>query len=139
MCPAALLTGAFGPDVTDLHARLQQRGYLVSPAEVERGFFGPVTRMAVQQFQVDHGLRPTGIVDDTTLTSLGDVPRGGETGSSTVVRPVTPTPAPAREAEVTSRAAAAGGGGKKNGGGAPNGGGGANGGGKDRGGGSGAG
>src|SRR5437016_6579879 len=139
MSPAALLTGAFGPDVTDLHAGRQRRGYLLPPAEAERGFFGPVTRMAVQQFQVDHGLRPTGIVDDTTLTSLGDVPRGGETGSSTVVRPVTPTPAPAREAEVTSRAAAAGGGGKKNGGGAPNGGGGPNGGGTDRGGGTGAG
>lgn len=86
MSNSGLSAGAFGEDVTGLHAQLQERGYLVSPAEVERGFFGPDTRMALQQFQVDQGLRPTGIVDDPTAALLARGPAAGELGSSNVLK-----------------------------------------------------
>jgi peptidoglycan hydrolase-like protein with peptidoglycan-binding domain len=40
------------------------------------GLFGPRTQAAVQWFQVNRGLRPTGIVDQATLTRLRALSRG---------------------------------------------------------------
>jgi len=65
-----LSVGMFGDEVTDLHGKLIKHGFDIPAAEVDRKFFGPATRMAVQQCQAEHGLKVTGGVDEATATAL---------------------------------------------------------------------
>jgi peptidoglycan hydrolase-like protein with peptidoglycan-binding domain len=53
--------------VREVQRRLKALGYRTGPID---GLYGPLTRSAVQWFQIKHGLRPTGVVAATTLTVL---------------------------------------------------------------------
>ncbi|HEY6315370.1 MAG TPA: neuraminidase-like domain-containing protein [Streptosporangiaceae bacterium] len=64
-----LREGLAGTDVGVLHGELAMLGYTV-PISDQTLHFGPGTREAVVQFQTDHGLRPTGIVDAATAVAL---------------------------------------------------------------------
>ncbi|HEV8150481.1 MAG TPA: peptidoglycan-binding domain-containing protein, partial [Gemmatimonadales bacterium] len=62
--------GAFGDRTRELHAGLTSQGLEVSPAEQQRGFFGPATLAAVRALQQANGLTVTGVVDAATLAAL---------------------------------------------------------------------
>jgi hypothetical protein len=53
--------------VREVQWRLTDLGYHTGPID---GLYGPLTRSAVQWFQIKHGLRPTGVVAATTLLTL---------------------------------------------------------------------
>jgi DNA invertase Pin-like site-specific DNA recombinase len=55
--------------VREVQWRLTELGYHTGPID---GLYGPLTRSAVQWFQIKHGLRPTGVVAATTLLTLRD-------------------------------------------------------------------
>jgi peptidoglycan hydrolase-like protein with peptidoglycan-binding domain len=55
--------------VREVQHRLTRLGYHLGPVD---GLYGPLTRSAVQWFQIKHGLRPTGVVAATTLAVLRD-------------------------------------------------------------------
>jgi glycosidase len=85
----SLEVGAFGEEVKDLHRNLVKHGLTLPSSEVERGFFGPGTRYAVIQWQRNHRLPATGIVDDGTDATLRATPgsspsQPAETGLSPV-------------------------------------------------------
>jgi peptidoglycan hydrolase-like protein with peptidoglycan-binding domain len=77
--------------VREVQWRLKRRGYHTGPID---GLYGPLTRSAVQWFQIKHGLRPTGVVAATTLAALRN-PNALTTHSETqVALHNTPTPRP---------------------------------------------
>jgi hypothetical protein len=87
----ALSVGAFGDDAASVHERLQTHGYEVSSDEIDRRFFGPGTRTALRQFQIDHDLPPNGLVDGPTgaaLAALLVAPAGGPSISSFAGKPI---------------------------------------------------
>jgi DNA invertase Pin-like site-specific DNA recombinase/peptidoglycan hydrolase-like protein with peptidoglycan-binding domain len=55
--------------VREVQRRLTRLGYHTGPVD---GLYGPLTRSAVQWFQIKHGLRPTGVVAAATLVALRD-------------------------------------------------------------------
>jgi hypothetical protein len=65
-----LSVGAFGDRTRELHAGLTSQGFEVSPAEQQRGFFGPATLAAVRALQQANGLTVTGVADAPTLAAL---------------------------------------------------------------------
>jgi glycosidase len=69
-----LKAGSFGDEVRDLHRKLAKHGFEIPPSEVERSFFGPGTRNAVVQWQRNHGLPITGIVEEHTNANLDAAP-----------------------------------------------------------------
>ena len=70
-----LRVGDSGEDVALLHDVLAHGGGEVPVEEVRRRLFGPGTRRAVQAWQRDHGLEPTGSVDEPTVALLAAAPR----------------------------------------------------------------
>lgn len=62
-----------GDDVEDLQQRLNQLGFNAGP---EDGLFGPLTGLAVKEFQSNVGLEVDGIVGDHTLRALQAMHRG---------------------------------------------------------------
>ena len=58
-----------GKDVELLQQELRQLGFAI---EDEAGYFGQTTRRAVEQFQEQHGLEITGVVDERTATLIND-------------------------------------------------------------------
>src|SRR5438067_874856 len=71
MAKPNLSVGSFGEEVAKLHTALVQSGVDVPASEVNRQFFGPGTRQAVQQLQQTKGLSVTGDVDTATHAILG--------------------------------------------------------------------
>jgi len=64
-----LKPGLRGPEVVSLQARLREKGfYLFGPTD---GDYGTMTSLAIKQFQLAQGLKPTGIADKETLEALG--------------------------------------------------------------------
>lgn len=64
-----LKPGSQGPEVVSLQARLREKGfYLFGPTD---GDYGSMTSLAIKQFQLAQGLKPTGIADKETLEALG--------------------------------------------------------------------
>jgi hypothetical protein len=67
--------GASGADVTRLQEILVSRGYLVMPASVAYGYFGPLTYTALVKFQADNNVLPAtgyfGPASTALLKSLG--------------------------------------------------------------------
>ena len=56
-------------DVTsEVQRALSYQGYYRGPMD---GILGPMTRRAIERFQVDHGLAVTAAIDEQTLASLG--------------------------------------------------------------------
>ncbi len=74
MANGALSVGAYGSEVSNLQRSLVEQGHDIPEAESGREFFGPATREAVRNWQRDKGLKPTGIVDASTVTSLQGTP-----------------------------------------------------------------
>lgn len=62
-----LRLGTGGLDVAELQKRLQALGYRITKID---GIFGPETKEAVRQLQLDAALPATGTVDQATLTAL---------------------------------------------------------------------
>ncbi len=62
-----LAIGSVGPEVEMLQRILLSIGYNPGPID---GIFGPLTQMAVIQFQMDNGLVPDGIVGPRTYEIL---------------------------------------------------------------------
>jgi hypothetical protein len=65
-----LQQGLTGDDVRLLHAELAQLNLLVSDDERAGALFGPLTLAAVQQFQKQHALPITGVVDPATAAAI---------------------------------------------------------------------
>jgi glycosidase len=65
-----LEVGSFGDDVKDLHRKLIRHGLRIRSSEMDRGFFGPATRDAVIQWQRNHGLPASGVVEKRTNAAL---------------------------------------------------------------------
>src|SRR5271157_3423981 len=90
-----LEVGSFGDEVRDLHRKLAKHGFDIPQSEVERTFFGPGTRNAVVQWQRNHGLPVTGIVDERTNANLDAAPdsspvQASKTGLSSGVGSLSP-------------------------------------------------
>ena len=72
--------GAAGPEVEGLQRWLEQRGYFRSPDGCT-GFYGPVTRAAVLEWQRDSGLSPSGVFGPDSLEAYrSEGGRGGQVG-----------------------------------------------------------
>ena len=65
-----IAVGAYGADVASLHEFLRQEGMNLPSAEVDRAFYGNLTRQAVQQYQRNSGLPVTGVVDENTASAI---------------------------------------------------------------------
>jgi len=57
-----------GEDVAQLQQRLRELGYFTYPTNT--GYFGEITQFSITQFQADHGLQVTGVVDRLTINAL---------------------------------------------------------------------
>ena len=66
-----------GPGVQQAQEQLQSAGLYRGAID---GQIGPETRRAISQFQRQHGLRPTGVLNQQTLSALNSEPTGA--GSS---------------------------------------------------------
>jgi hypothetical protein len=55
-----------GEDVKQLQVGLRQLGFTIADAELQRQSFGELTQRAVQEYQRQHDLPPTGVVDQRT-------------------------------------------------------------------------
>lgn len=75
MARLQLSVGLFGEEVKKLHRRLIERGVEIPSSELNRAFFGPATRYAVIQWQRNHGLPASGIVDERTNATLETPPK----------------------------------------------------------------
>ena len=78
-----LSVGDSGSHVAYVHEKLRASGLTVPGDEIRRKFFGPVTRDAVLQYQAEHGLTPTGIIDQPTAESLDEESLSGGEASVT--------------------------------------------------------
>jgi hypothetical protein len=65
-----LAVGRYGPQVKLIQNQLALQGYSLSPSELQRSFFGPTTRAALIQWQLENGLPGTGVLDDRTISQL---------------------------------------------------------------------
>ena len=63
--------GAKGDEVKKLQQKLFDMGYDIGTAGVD-GIFGPKTKEALQKFQKDSKIKPTGIFDEKTFDKLGE-------------------------------------------------------------------
>ena len=70
-----LEVGSLGEEVKNLHRSLAKQGFAIPSSELNRAFFGPLTRDAVIQWQRTHGLPTTGIVDERIKAALEDAPQ----------------------------------------------------------------
>jgi len=73
MPDAPLSLGAYGAAVARLHEFLGQQGVTLPASETDRAFFGPLTRQAVQQYQRNNGLPPSGELDSNTARLINTV------------------------------------------------------------------
>jgi hypothetical protein len=53
--------------IADVQAELQQMGYYTGEVD---GLLGPLTRQALRDYQADHGLMVTEVIDEPTLDAL---------------------------------------------------------------------
>ena len=58
------------PLLSALQNALQGLGYAIGPSELQRAFFGPITRQVVQRFQSEHRLTASGRVDERTAAAI---------------------------------------------------------------------
>lgn len=68
-----------GEDVKRLHGELRKLGHRIPVAESSKQFFGAATRQAVLDFQKEHRLETTGVVDERTAkrinAEIGELPQ----------------------------------------------------------------
>jgi LPXTG-site transpeptidase (sortase) family protein len=74
----SLAIGATGADVATLQTLLEQKGFLVMPSGVTKGYFGLKTQIAIAKYQASVGLPPVGVFGALTraklIGELGDTP-----------------------------------------------------------------
>jgi peptidoglycan hydrolase-like protein with peptidoglycan-binding domain len=92
---AAVQEGDRGAEVTTVQQRLQELGYFKANIT---GFFGPLTKQAVIQFQQAKGLEPDGIVGTSTLMALGGQTQSNSKPARAQSFKTLSSPKPAREA-----------------------------------------
>jgi len=88
-----LEVGSLGEEVKNLHRNLAKQGFAIPSSELNRAFFGPLTRDAVMQWQRTQGLPVTGIVDERMNAALEAAPQSASfrlQGSGPVVSPLEP-------------------------------------------------
>ncbi len=68
--------GSRGVSVTTVQNALKSQGFM-SPSVNSTGYYGPITRAAVMNFQRSRGLRVDGIVGFQTLRAMGLAGTGG--------------------------------------------------------------
>jgi hypothetical protein len=79
-----LTIGSTGSDVTKLQTVLVSKGYLVMPAGVPMGYFGALTKAAVQKYQMAKGISPvSGYVGPLTRAALNAEAGSTTTGGTT--------------------------------------------------------
>lgn len=66
----SLIIGTKGEDVARLQTILIEKGFLIMPRGVSKGYFGTLTRTAVAKYQTSVGLPSTGIFDSATRVKL---------------------------------------------------------------------
>jgi hypothetical protein len=71
--------GSRGADVVALQLFLENRGFLVVPPGIARGYFWTLTQQAVMKFQIANGMQPTGVVDAKTRVAI-NAQRNGNSG-----------------------------------------------------------
>lgn len=63
--------GSTGKDVVSLQEFLIERGHLVLPPNTKKGTYGPLTKLAIVQFQKKYGIKPSdGIVGPKTKANI---------------------------------------------------------------------
>src|SRR5690242_16056044 len=77
--------------VREVQRRLKRLGYHTGPVD---GLYGPLTRSAVQWFQIKHGLKPTGVVAAATLATLRDARVFTHAGTPAASAPRVPSGGP---------------------------------------------
>lgn len=97
-----LTLGSTGPEVSALQQWLVNRGYLVMPAGVAMGYFGPLTQSALAKYQAEAGISPAAgyfgpitrakinamaSTGGTTTTTGGTTTGGTTTGSTGITTP----------------------------------------------------
>ena len=92
MDASKLSIGAFGQGVAAVQTALQSLGYDIGASELQRSFFGPVTRRAVQQFQKENGLAVSGKVDPQTAAALGAAGSAARTAAAPSIAATGPAP-----------------------------------------------
>jgi peptidoglycan hydrolase-like protein with peptidoglycan-binding domain len=100
MDASKLSIGAFGQGVATVQTALQSLGYDIGASELQRSFFGPVTRRAVQQFQKETGLAVSGKVDPQTAAAINAAATAARTmaapsigvRAAPIAQPVAPMP-----------------------------------------------
>lgn len=103
-----LVFGNFGPEVAVLQRALIYLGYRTSPT----GYFGPVTKKALEDFQLDHSMKVTGVFDLKSFYAiryalLVNPPRGQSRPKEPVNTANTlAAPAPAAQPAVNEKTAA---------------------------------
>ncbi|BAY87260.1 hypothetical protein NIES267_67790 [Calothrix parasitica NIES-267] len=68
--------GSRGVSVTTVQNALKSQGFM-SPSVNSTGYYGPITRAAVMNFQSSRGLRVDGVVGPQTLRAMGLAGTGG--------------------------------------------------------------
>jgi hypothetical protein len=68
--PRTLDIGARGVDVVALQTFLEQKGFLIVPSGIAKGFFGSLTRAAIAKYQIGVGLLSDGIFGQSTRAKL---------------------------------------------------------------------
>jgi peptidoglycan hydrolase-like protein with peptidoglycan-binding domain len=66
----SLSVGAEGDDVTALQTALVEKGFLVIPDAIPKGYFGGLTRAAVLTYQARSGLPAVGVFGPMTRAKL---------------------------------------------------------------------
>ncbi len=65
-----LSIGSTGPAVVELQSLLSEMGYLIVPRGVVFGYFGPLTRAALVQYQLSQEIQATGTLNASTKVAL---------------------------------------------------------------------
>ena len=82
-----------GKSITQLQEVLRRMGYDIND---QRALFGTTTRDAVKSFQKQHGLKPSGIVDDALLKQM----QGGAPAASEDTTEVSATSLPTNQEDL---------------------------------------
>lgn len=83
MFTSDLTLGSTGPEVSALQQWLVNRGYLVMPAGVAMGYFGPMTKAALAKFQAEVGISPAAGYFGPITRAKVNAMAGGTTGGTT--------------------------------------------------------
>lgn len=65
-----LYFGSRGDSVVTLQTFLESQGFLTIPAGVSKGYFGPLTKVAVMKYQESSGVRSTGYYGPLTRAAM---------------------------------------------------------------------